>query len=331
MPAALLTVCVPAYNQPALLRETLTSLCDQDLAREDFIVAVSDDASPLSLAEVVEEFRDRLPIVYDRNPQNAGHLKNWERASRLTDTPYLSFLSHDDVVAPGHLRRALDALIARPSAVLAASLAICQRHPGAIDSYCHGTFLRGAGTSFIHPYLWDRTEWMALSLTGTPVSIVGAIFQAEAFRKCRHWHDFPLWHDRLMLAEMGLHGDVISMPWIAGYYRVGESQLSAQLWDSHRNELRESTAVVLEMAASAELQVIPFWVDFIASTRADLRPSYLRMLQTAMAPPQFEELRRACERRLGSRLPLTRLERFRVPSAIATLVRGLDRALAKPR
>ena len=160
--SARLTVCIPAYNQPALLRETLTSLCDQGLSRHDYIVAVSDDASPTPLADVIGEFTDRLQIIYDRSTENIGHLKNFERASRLTDTRYLSFLSHDDVISPGHLGRALSLLEERPDTVLAASLVLCQRHPGALGTYLHGHMLRGKKASFTDPYDWDRTEWMSL-------------------------------------------------------------------------------------------------------------------------------------------------------------------------
>lgn len=329
---ARLAVCIPAYNQPALLRETLTSLCDQGLNRDEYVVAISDDASPISLADVAAEFRDRLQIVYDRGAENAGHLKNWDRASQLVDAPYISFLSHDDVVAPGHLRRALDAISARPGAVLAASLVLVQRHPGALDTYLHGTFLNAAKASFIEPYLWDRTEWMALALTGTPLSIVGAIFQADAFRRCTRWREFPLWHDRLMLGEMGLHGAVISLPWIAGHYRVGNFQLSGKLWDNDRVEFKAATEAVLQLSEQAKIPVVDFWIDYICNTDPDHRTRYLRMLHMALSPARFSALRRACETRLQARLPLTRLERLRVPDVLASFVRELDRALAgKPR
>jgi glycosyltransferase involved in cell wall biosynthesis len=325
---ARLAVCIPAYNQPELLRQTLTSLCDQGLSRDEYVVAISDDASPISLADVAAEFDDRLQVVYDRSPENIGHLQNWDRASRLVEAPYLSFLSHDDVVSPGHLRRAMDAMTARPGAVLAASLVLVQRHPGALDTYLHGTFLNAAKASFIEPYLWDRTEWMALALTGTPLSIVGAIFQAAAFRQCTRWREFPLWHDRLMLGEMGLHGAVISLPWIAGHYRVGASQLSGKLWDNDRTEFKAATQAVLELSEGARIPVIDFWIQYICDTTPERRTPYLRILHTALSTKQFTDLRRACETRLQARLPLTRLERLRVPDVVASFVRELDRALA---
>ena len=186
-----LTVAIPAYNQPAFLRETLASLCDQGLHRDDYVVAVSDDGSPTPLADVVSAFNDRLQVVYDRTPSNIGHLKNWERASRLTDTPYVSFLAHDDIVFPGHFGRALSLMESRSDAVLAASLVLCQRHPGALGSYMHGLFLRGGNASFTEPYEWDPTEWMALALVGTPLSVIGSIFRTDTFRQCAEWRRFP--------------------------------------------------------------------------------------------------------------------------------------------
>jgi hypothetical protein len=55
------------------------------------------------------------------------------------------------------------------------------------------------------------------------------------------------------------------------------------------------------------------------------------MLYDALPPDLFASLRAACEQKLGIRLPLTRLERFRVPSPIARLIRDLDRAFAGKR
>ena len=67
-----LAVCIPAYNQPAFLREALASLCDQGLRTDDYVVAVADDASPAPLAPVVDEFRSRLQIVYHRHEKNSA-------------------------------------------------------------------------------------------------------------------------------------------------------------------------------------------------------------------------------------------------------------------
>src|SRR5882672_8113159 len=98
---ARITVCVPAYDRPEFLRETLDSLRDQGLGRDEYIVAIYDDASPTLLEEVAAGFEDKLQIEYQRNHTNLGHIANFERAFSQIRTPYVSFLPHDDLIAPG--------------------------------------------------------------------------------------------------------------------------------------------------------------------------------------------------------------------------------------
>lgn len=321
-----LTVAIPAYNQPEYLRQALVSLCDQGLAREDYVVAVSDDASPTPLEPVVAAFADRLNVEYHRSATNRGHLANFAHAFALAKTPYVSFLTHDDVIAPGQLRRALASLESDPGVVLVASLVLCQRYPGAPDSRLHGTFLRGSAASFSEPYAWDRTEWMALALTTTPLSIVGSVFHAPTFGRCEHWPRFPLWHDRLMLAEMGLHGAIVSMPGIGGYYRVSQSQLSGHLWDTDRREFRDTSQVVLELCQTAGIPVMAFWIDQLCAATAEERITYLQMLSAALTPGQFETLKEASEKRLGVRLHLGgRLDRLGIPPSVVAWVQSVER------
>lgn len=325
-----LAICIPAYNQPEFLRETLASLCDQGLSAGEYVVAISDDASPTPLAPVVAAFRSRLPIVYHRHEQNAGHLKNWDAAWQLTDAPFISFLPHDDVIAPGHFRRALSAIENDPGTALVSSLVLCQSHPGSLNTHAYGQLLRGsATTSFTEPYRWDRTEWLALTLVKTPNSIVGSVFRTDMFRRCRDWVGYPIWHDRLMLGEMGLHGSVVTLPWIAGHYRTGEWQLSHQLWQADMSEFKRATETVLAWCRANDIDVMRFWIDHVCAASDRNRHLYLQMLRGSLDVPQFQAIRRECERRLGKRLPLSRLERLGVPEPIAEVLRTVDRRVMR--
>lgn len=332
MSAPRLAVCIPAYDQPELLREALTSLCDQGLSPDDCVVAIADDASPTPLAPVVDEFRSRLNITYHRHERNAGHLANWDSAWQLVEAPFISFLAHDDVVAPGHLARALAAIEHDQDASLVASLVLCQSHPGALNTRLQGVLLRGAtGASFTRPYRWDRTEWLALSLVATPNSIVGSVFRTAAFRRCREWLAYPIWHDRLMLAEMGLHGRVLTLPWIAGAYRTGDWQLSGRIWQPDMTEFKQATAAVRAWCTANAIDVTGFWIDQICTAAGSERLLYLQMLQGALEPLAFEDIRRQCEARLNTRLVLGRLERLGLPAPLVGLLRGVDRRLLNRR
>jgi glycosyltransferase involved in cell wall biosynthesis len=325
-----LAICIPAYNQPAFLREALASLCDQGLAHSDFVVAIADDASPTPLAPVVDEFRSRLPILYHRHQQNVGHLKNWDAAWQLTQAPYISFLAHDDVIAPGHFGRALSVIESHPDTALVSSLVLCQSHPGSLNAHAYGQLLRGSpSTSFTEPYWWDRTEWLAFALVKTPNSIVGSVFRTDMFRRCRDWITYPIWHDRLMLGEVGLHGGVVTLPWIAGYYRTGDWQLSSQLWQTDMSEFKRATETVLGWCATHNIDVVRFWIDHICAASDRNRHLYLQMLHGSLKAELFLEIRRECERRLQKRLPLSRLERLGIPEPIAELLRTVDRRVLR--
>jgi glycosyltransferase involved in cell wall biosynthesis len=325
-----LAVCIPAYSQPQFLQEALTSLCDQGLARDDYIVVVSDDASPEPLAGVVEAFQSRLSLHYHRHERNLGHLANFAAAWQLVDAPFISFLAHDDVVAPGHLGRALAAIADHPQRVLVSSLIVCQSHPGALNTQPHGLLLRGAAKpSFVAPYEWDRAEWMALASVTTPNSIVGSVFRTDAFRKCDGWKAYPIWHDRLMLGEMGLHGSVVTLPWIAGHYRTGAWQLSGKLWQPDMTEFRRATVTVLEWCDGGGIPLADFWVDHICAAPGDERIVYLRMIRASFDRARFLDIKRRCEERLQVRLHLSRLDRLGVPAPIATLLRTVDRLIMR--
>ena len=323
-----MAVCIPAYNQPDFLRDALISLCDQGLGRDEYVVVVSDDASPTPLDKVIEPFRSKLAIHYHRHTSNIGHLANFDAAWRLVDAPIISFLSHDDVVAPGHFGRALAAMEAAPATVLVSSLILCQSHPGALRTHPHGMLLRGATkASFVSPYEWDRTEWMALASVTTPNSIVGSLFRADAFHKCQDWKAFPIWHDRLMLAEMGLHGTVVTLPWIAGHYRTGRGQLSVKLWQPEMTEFRAATAAVLGWCHAHEIPLADFWVDHICDATSEERIVYLQMIRGSFDRERFLDIKRRCEQRLQVRLHLSRLDRLGVPAPLASLLRSVDRLL----
>lgn len=325
-----LAIGIPAYNRPDFLREALTSLCDQDLDPDRFVVAIADDASPTPLDGVIDEFRERLPILYHRHPHNIGHLANWDAAWQLADAPFITFLAHDDVIAPGHFARALAAIEPDDEVVLVSSLVLCQRHPGALNTYQQGVLLGGdAGASFTRPYRWGRDEWMALGLVATPNSIVGSVFRTSAFRQCRTWRTYPIWHDRLMLAEMGLHGGVLTLPWIAGHYRTSDWQLSGQIWQRDMSEFRAVSDVVMAWCVANQIDVVRFWIDQICTAPPGERLLYLQMVRSALDSATFEAIKRECEARLDTRLPLGRLERLGLPAPLVALLRRVDRRLSR--
>lgn len=321
--APLVTVCTPTYNRAHFLRQCLHSLCDQGLGREQYVVAISDNASTDDTPDVVAAYRDRLQILYRRNAENLGHAKNFELVMAMCATPYIALLPDDDLLSPGHLGRALSALAARERAALLSSFAVMQAHPGALNTQVHGTLLRAdERTSYEHPYVWGRAEWLALALVATPLSIIGSVFRSDAFRSCVRWRKYPIWGDRLLLAEMSLHGEVITLPWVGGHYRVGDHQTNYRLSASHPHDFEAVTAEVLELCETHGVPVLDFWVEQICTCAPHQRGHYLGLLRGALPGDIYRKIVSAAEGTLKERLTGGRLESWGVPASLAAWLRA---------
>jgi len=104
-----LTVVVPTYRRPELLRRCLDSLRDQSVAAAEFEVAVVDDASPDASPEVLRAAAAHMPnLVWESQPANRGPAAARNRAVGMSTAPLLLFMDDDVVAAPDlvatHLR-----------------------------------------------------------------------------------------------------------------------------------------------------------------------------------------------------------------------------------
>lgn len=94
----LVSVVIPAYNQPAYLRRALQSAVEQ--LHRPLEVIVADDCSPILLEPVVTEFagaeNDLFKIRYFRQPHNRGAMENFRFAVGQANGNYLVPLPHDN-------------------------------------------------------------------------------------------------------------------------------------------------------------------------------------------------------------------------------------------
>lgn len=111
--AAGVTIVVPAFNAAAHLAETLDSLLAQDHPRLEIIVV--DDGSTDGTAAIAAARGDRLTLLRQANRgQSAALAAGWAAAAHGV----IGYLSADDRLAPGAVRRCAAALEARPDVVL---------------------------------------------------------------------------------------------------------------------------------------------------------------------------------------------------------------------
>ncbi|TNJ35498.1 glycosyltransferase family 2 protein [Arenimonas terrae] len=110
------TVAIPTYRRPRLLRRAIQSALDQQGV--DVLICVFDNCSGDGTAELVQEIARSHPQVrYHCHERNLGAAANFDFAMNSIGTPYFSLLSDDDYLLPDFHRRAVSALEQQPDAL----------------------------------------------------------------------------------------------------------------------------------------------------------------------------------------------------------------------
>ena len=89
----LISICVPAYGEPELLRKCLQSITEQDYPNIEVIVS---DDTPDERVKMCNEFKDSLALHYFHNQPSLGSPANWNAALEKANGSLLLLLHHDD-------------------------------------------------------------------------------------------------------------------------------------------------------------------------------------------------------------------------------------------
>jgi glycosyltransferase involved in cell wall biosynthesis len=111
--APLITVAITSYNYGRYIANTVSSALDQDLPHIEVLIV--DDASTDDTDAVIAPFLSDPRVRYVKNPANIGVTQNHNRALALARGLCIIFVSSDDMLLPGHLRRCYDYLRAHPT------------------------------------------------------------------------------------------------------------------------------------------------------------------------------------------------------------------------
>ncbi|MBO4718385.1 MAG: glycosyltransferase family 2 protein [Prevotella sp.] len=96
-----LAIIIPAYKATFLLA-ALDSIAAQTC--KDFTLYVGDDCSPEPIGNIVEQYRDKIELVFQRFDTNLGGkdlVAQWERCIAMSqEEPYIWLFSDDDLMEP---------------------------------------------------------------------------------------------------------------------------------------------------------------------------------------------------------------------------------------
>ena len=94
----MINVIIPAYNCRTTLGRTLSSLVAQ--TDPNFEVIVVDDCSTEDLKSIVDDYRDKLNIIYIRSEQNLGCGMSRQVGIDNATQKFITFLDSDDMFMP---------------------------------------------------------------------------------------------------------------------------------------------------------------------------------------------------------------------------------------
>jgi glycosyltransferase involved in cell wall biosynthesis len=163
------TIGLPTYNRPQLLRRALASVASQTYSALEVIV--SDNASSdQRVAAVVKEFRVQIPgIRYVRQRDNIGALGNFAFLLEQASGTYFMWLADDDEISPDYVSSLVALLAQQPDAVAAAGHWILMENvntgrPMPTASFPqHSALRRAAG------YIWSTDDAFFYALHRTDV------------------------------------------------------------------------------------------------------------------------------------------------------------------
>jgi hypothetical protein len=112
----LVSLCIPTYNRPELLRRAVESCLAQTYS--NFEIIITDNSTNDDSANMASKWTDPR-IRYYRNNGNVGALASANRAISLAGGKHLKFLMDDDLIKPRCLELMVKALEENPTAGIA--------------------------------------------------------------------------------------------------------------------------------------------------------------------------------------------------------------------
>ena len=264
MSSPLVSIVIPTFNQPALLRETLDSVFAQTLT--DFEVIVVDDGSTDDTARQLEELAAGEPRLRVVTRVNAGTGAARNHGVSLARGTFVALLDHDDLWRPEKLAVQVAFMEAMPSCVACVTPLAFSDDPqtpllvrgrdSQPDGVVDRPFLRAARKTALF------LTCSALLFRREAAVRVGALFGEER----GVIEDMQFYLRLLSAGALGLAGEGI----LAIYRTHGaNSSFKPRYWDGGRQLLRQMQRDNAFAALSPEAeQDAAAWIAFVGRATA---------------------------------------------------------------
>jgi glycosyltransferase involved in cell wall biosynthesis len=199
---ARVTVGLPVYNGEQFLAVAIESVLAQTYG--DLRLVISDNASTDRTEGICRDFAARdARVDYHRAELNRGIVWNFNQVFRLSTTEYFMWFAHDDALTPTYVQRCVEVLDADAETVLCFS--------GCVDIDAHGRVLGTRRSTVVmsspDPVARFR-EAIRLDHLCEPWC---GVTRADVLRRTPLLGSYAD-YDRVIIAELGLHGRFVEIP-----------------------------------------------------------------------------------------------------------------------
>jgi len=205
----LVSIVIPTYNYARYLEEAIESVLAQDYPNVELIVL--DDGSTDDTREVLEKYAGRF---HWETHENMGEANTLNKGWRMSRGEILAKLSADDVLYPGAVSAAVEALLANPDAVL---------------TYCDFNLI-DAGSKVIRRVSAPVLTYRDMVVRFTCPTGPGSFFRRKDFEAAGAWWNGELRkvQDHEFVIKLGLRGRFLKIPRVLAAYRVHDESPTFQ-------------------------------------------------------------------------------------------------------
>lgn len=103
----LLSICIPTYNRVDSLNDCLNSIliADKNQKNLKYEICISDNGSVENTDTIVDAYKSKLKIKYNKNEKNLGFALNALKTVSMSEGKYIWMIGNDDLLMPNSLNK----------------------------------------------------------------------------------------------------------------------------------------------------------------------------------------------------------------------------------
>lgn len=219
------SVMIPVYNCSVYLRETLASVLCQDPGADHMQIEVVDDASTDADVEAIVEEAGKGRVLYFRQPQNMGSLRNFKTCIDRARGHLVHILHGDDRIRNGFYHRFEQ---------------LFRKHPEAGAGFCRYAYIDAHGQfMYNHDREMDQEgilqNWISKLGERQRIQYVAMVVRRAVYEKLGSFYGVEYGEDWEMWMRIASRYKTAYIPDVLAEYRRHLSSISGKSFLTGRN------------------------------------------------------------------------------------------------